>query len=87
VVDGVESDVAPMPMAALTLHRGDRFRHRSAGGGGFGSPLVRDPASVLEDVLAGKVSVDNARELYGVVVVEEPGRVDEAATAALRGAA
>ena len=68
VVDGVESDVPPMPMAALTLHRGDRFRHRSAGGGGFGSPLVRDPASVLEDVLAGKVTVDAARELYGVVV-------------------
>jgi N-methylhydantoinase B len=85
VVDGVESDVPPMPMAALMLHRGDRFRHRSAGGGGFGSPLVRDPASVLDDVLAGKVTVDAARDLYGVVV-DEAGQVDEAGTVTLRGA-
>ena len=47
---------------------------------------MRDPASVLEDVLAGKVSVDAARELYAVVV-DAAGRLDEAATATRRGAA
>ena len=87
VVDGVEGDLPPMPMAALTLSRGDRFRHRSAGGGGFGSPLARDPSRVLADVRDGKVSVDAARELYAVVVVDDPPRVDEVATAALRAAA
>ena len=87
VVDGVESDLPPMPMAALTLSRGDRFRHRSAGGGGFGSPLTRDPSRVLVDVRDGKVSVDAARELYAVVVVDDPPRVDEVATAALRAGA
>jgi N-methylhydantoinase B len=87
VVDGVESDLPPMPMTALTLSRGDRFRHRSAGGGGFGSPLARDPSRLLADVRDGKVSVEAARELYAVVVVDDPPRVDEVATAALRGAA
>ena len=43
IVDDGGADVPPMPMAALDARRGDRFRHRSAGGGGFGSPLDRDP--------------------------------------------
>ena len=46
-----------------------------------GSPLARDPRAVLEDVLAGKVGVEAARELYGVSVVGPPWRVDEAARA------
>ena len=82
-----EIDLPPMPTAALTLSRGDRFRHRSAGGRGFRSPLVREPASVLDDVPAGKVGVGAAPELYEVVIVYEPGRVDEASAATLRGAA
>ena len=55
----------------------------SAGGGGYGCPLERDPAAVLEDVLDGKVSVEAARELYGVVARREPPTVDvdETATA------
>ena len=84
IVDGTEHDVPPMPMTALSLGRGDRFRHRSAGGGGFGLPSAREPQAVLEDVRAGKVGVDAAREQYGVVVVGPPWRVDEAATTALR---
>jgi N-methylhydantoinase B len=85
-VDGVEHDLPPMPMAALTLVRGDRFRHRSAGGGGVGSPHARDPAAVLRDVTDGKVSVEAARAIYGVVVEGDPLQVDDAQTAALRAA-
>jgi N-methylhydantoinase B len=59
-----------MPMEALRLRKGDVFRHVSAGGGGSGSPFERDPALVLEDVLDGKVSVEAARERYGVVIVD-----------------
>ena len=57
-----------MPMEALQLRRGDVFHHVSAGGGGSGSPFERDPALVLEDVLDEKVSVEAARERYGVVI-------------------
>jgi N-methylhydantoinase B len=57
-----------------------------AGGGGYGSPEERDPAAVLDDVRAGLVSHDAARELYRVVVTGAGGAaaLDAAATAALR---
>lgn len=49
---------------------GDRFERPSAGGGGFGDPLERDPAEVLEDVIDGYVTVERAARDYGVVVQE-----------------
>jgi hypothetical protein len=54
------------------------------GGGGWGDPLERDPADVLEDVLDEYVSLEGARRDYGVVIDEEAMRVDEGATARLR---
>jgi N-methylhydantoinase B len=65
------------------------------GGGGFGSPYERAPHAVLNDVLQGYVSLDAAREHYGVVIhrsapadelvmMAEDLHVDEAATARLR---
>jgi N-methylhydantoinase B len=77
-----ERCVPTMPMEALQLRRGDVFHHVSAGGGGSGLPFERDPALVLEDVLEGKVSVEAARERYGVVIVG--GEVDERATGEAR---
>lgn len=38
------------------------------GGGGFWSPLERDPARVFTDVVDEKVSIEAARERYGVVI-------------------
>lgn len=38
----------------------------SAGGGGYGDPLERDPQRVLNDIRLGLVSPERARELYGV---------------------
>jgi len=57
-----------------TLQPGERFHHRMPGGGGFGDPFERDPQAVARDVLDGKVSVEAARELYGVVVEDGVGR-------------
>lgn len=57
---------------------------RTAGGGGWGDPLRRDPERVLEDVLEGYVSLGAAREQYGVVVDPKRGAVDVEATRALR---
>ena len=56
---------------------------RSAGGGGYGDPLDRDPQRVAEDVYEGYVSKDAARDLYGVAL-DAKGAVDAVATAALR---
>jgi N-methylhydantoinase B len=62
---------------------GDVISIIGPGGGGYGDPFDRDPARVLHDVRCGYVSLDNARQLYGVVIAD--GEVDEEATAALRG--
>ncbi len=67
------------------------------GGGGYGDPLERDPAVVLNDVIHGYVSPQAARDTYGVVIhysgrpdqivrMPEHYQLDTEATAALRNA-
>jgi N-methylhydantoinase B len=69
----------------VRLNRGDLFRHVMAGGGGWGPALRRDPEAVLADVLAEKVSIDQARKAYGVVIRPGyPPTLDAPATTALR---
>jgi N-methylhydantoinase B len=77
-----ERPLPTMPMEAVKWKAGDVFRHVSAGGGGYGDPLARDPALVLADVLDEKVSRRAAREMYGVVIEEDC--IDETATQRLR---
>jgi N-methylhydantoinase B len=60
----------------------DWFEMRLPNGGGFGDPLGRDPDAVAADVVDGRYSDDDARAVYGVVVVD--GEVDHAATDATR---
>jgi N-methylhydantoinase B len=68
----------------LTVHSGDRVRHRVAGAGGWGDPLRREPARVLHDVREEKLTAAYAEREYGVVIDEARGVVDEERTAALR---
>lgn len=63
---------------------GDRVAFHSAGGGGFGNPMERDPQDVAEDIRNGYVSIEKARENYGVIIEPETLAVDEAATAGCR---
>jgi N-methylhydantoinase B len=81
--DGSARDLPTMPMEAFVLERGERYRHVSAGGGGYGPPFEREPELVLDDVRNGKVTPEAARERYGVAIVD--GAVDAEATRALRG--
>lgn len=60
----------------------DAYYIRATGGPGFGDPLRREPAAVLEDIERGFVSPEAARANFGVVV--EDGTVAEGATADLR---
>ena len=84
VRDGVESDVVtPGKVTGYAIEAGDVVVMRSAGGGGFGDPLGRDPATVRDDVRAGFVSRERARDGYGVVLTAA-GEVDTAATDAQR---
>jgi N-methylhydantoinase B len=54
----------------VRVSAGDLFTRPSAGGGGLGDPLDRDPHSVCEDVTDGYVSIGRALKDYGVVVNE-----------------
>src|SRR6266511_3304195 len=69
---------------AEPVRAGEVIRIRTTGGGGWGGPLERPYDEVLRDVRWGKVSVDGARDDYGVVIAGDV--VDEAASDALRAA-
>lgn len=71
------------PMAKHWLPAHERIVLRTPGGGGIGDPLERDPEAVAEDVVERRVSVEAAREWYGVVV-SQSGTLDAAATTILR---
>ena len=56
----------------MNMHQGDLFRHEVAGGGGWGDPLERDPALVLQDVRNDFVSeVDHAAEAEIIKLVRK----------------
>lgn len=55
-------------MYRATLAVGDRFINTTAGGGGYGDPLTRDPEAVVADVLDGYITPGAAERTYGVVV-------------------
>ncbi|KSV62248.1 hypothetical protein N182_37550 [Sinorhizobium sp. GL2] len=55
---------------------------KGGGGGGYGNPLQRQADKVLRDHLAGLVSLERARSVYGVVI--DGGKVNAKATEALR---
>jgi N-methylhydantoinase B len=54
--------------SGVPIGTGDSFTRPSAGGGGFGDPLEREPNAVLEDVIDGYVTIERALKDYGVVV-------------------
>jgi N-methylhydantoinase B len=68
---------------AEPLKAGTVVRIRTTGGGGWGDPLDRPVDEVLRDLSWRKVSVEGAREDYGVVVRDD-GTADDAATEVLR---
>ncbi|MEZ4734583.1 MAG: hydantoinase B/oxoprolinase family protein [Caldilineaceae bacterium] len=71
-------------MISTSMKAGERIYHKQPGAGGWGSPLDRPVAAVLNDVRNGKVSLVAAQEHYGVLFDPETLTVDEAATATLR---
>ena len=61
----------PHPKAQYRLLPDQKVTLRLPGGGGFYSPLERDPELVRQDVRDGYVSVEAARAEYGVVLDAE----------------
>lgn len=57
---------------------------RTSGGGGWGNPLNRDVKRVQDDVIDGLVSVERAKDVYGVVLDPKTFEVNYEATEKLR---
>jgi N-methylhydantoinase B len=73
-------DVAELDAwARVVLAPGETIISISSGGGGYGPPHERDVQRVVHDVVDGWVSVERARDVYGVVL-DEHGSVDDDAT-------
>jgi hypothetical protein len=71
------------------LKKGDQVYFASNGGGGYGLPWERKPEKVLEDVVDELLSIEKARNVYGVAidVVDADAldyRIDEDETKRLR---
>jgi len=64
--------------------KGTIWYQQAGGGGGYGDPMLRPAEKVLKDVKNEVVSLEKAREDYGVVIDPVSLAVDEKATVALR---
>jgi N-methylhydantoinase B len=85
----INDDVEVAPSVAnLLIPEGGTLVYEFGGGGGWGDPLLREPAAVLDDVWDEYVSVAGAERDYGVIITgsleDMTLAVDEAATVALR---
>jgi N-methylhydantoinase B len=76
--DGTREDL-PSKVENVPVSPGDRLVFETAGGGGLGDPLDRDPETVALEVRRGLVSAESAYEEYGVVL--DGGALDADATA------
>ncbi len=63
---------------------GDRISFVSAGGGGYGEPFKRDPKAVERDVRYGYVSIEKAKQDYGVIIEPDSLTLDLPETLQLR---
>jgi len=71
-------------VTGLKLKKGDVISFSTGGGGGYGDPYLREPASVAEDVRKGYVSPEQAREAYGVALERRTKAVNDAETRGIR---
>jgi N-methylhydantoinase B len=75
--DGSEEEL-PSKVENVAVQAGDKLVFSTAGGGGLGDPLERDPTVVATEVDRGLLSESAARTAYGVVLAD--GAVDQDAT-------
>ena len=76
----------PLPSKCdnVRVRAGDRVIFRTAGGGGWGDPLDRDPLRTRNDVARKLMTETKAREEYGVVLSGPDLDIDRRATDELR---
>jgi len=87
--EGHGEDIGVMS-SGRRIAAGTLLRYWEGGGGGWGDPYTRPPEWVLDDVIDDLVSVERAREVYGVAITVGDMEaleyaVDEEETRRLRG--
>jgi N-methylhydantoinase B len=86
VIRGDVAERLPAAVTGLTLTPDESLYIGTVGGGGYGDPLERSPAAVVEDVRGNRVSAAVASDVYGVEIAHgaDGPELDEAATAVRR---
>jgi len=64
---------------------GTLFHEIAGGGGGYGDPFQRPVEKVLKDVRNGFISIESAKEDYGVVIDPLTFQINDEETRRLRG--
>jgi N-methylhydantoinase B len=84
--DGTETKYPAVMVCEI--EEGEKLRADDQGGGGYGNPIDREVERVLNDVAERYISMETARDVYGVViqgeVVDDSLAPDVAATEKLR---
>jgi N-methylhydantoinase B len=62
-----QREFLPSKHRRTPIIQGDVWYHNWQGGGGYGDPLLRNPAAVAADVARGGVSEQSALNIYGVI--------------------
>jgi N-methylhydantoinase B len=90
VIDAAGNATTAPSVGQIELTPGSWLYGLDTAGGGYGDPLERDVAAVLEDLRERYVSAAHAEQVYGVVFIgnedDDSLAVDEAATQACRAA-
>jgi N-methylhydantoinase B len=82
--EGLEDQSELRAKESRKLMKGNTFTSYPSGGGGWGDPLERDPELVRKDVRDEIVSLESARENYGVVLEGEDLSIAWEATKKIR---
>ena len=82
--DGTVLEYPNGKLNSVQLSPDDAVIISAGGGGGYGDPTERDVEAVRLDVIRGYVSVEQARDAYGVVLDPTSHEVDHSSTEALR---
>lgn len=84
---GTEKEKTFARASGVKIPAGTVLSHRTAGGGGYGDPRQRDAGKVLGDVLDGLITLDDARDSYGVEIDAGTMTINAAKTRNLRSGA
>ena len=79
-----EAENWPSKITGAKMQEGDLIQITSPSGGGYGDPKARDPEMVLGDFLDDLITLDIAREAYGVAIDPVAEAVNSEETRRLR---